>query len=590
MKCKICEMACDIYEHSAGRCKTYKLEGGKIIQDPELGYLGAFPVSIETIPMLHYYPAGKFLQVFSTGCNFKCPGCIARLLATRRSLGWSTLSPDQVIETALKLGCKGIVSTLNDPSANYYMFRELALKAREKGLLVGCSTNCYFTEETIEDISGFVNFMNVGIKGYSDDTYRNCGVPSSKPVFRNIGKLHRMGVHIEVSAVYLKGNEEDVIQVAKTLANISTSIPLQVMRFLPFGDAPITLEPSIGASERLCNSLHDHLEHVYLFNSPGTGLMDTFCPECGEIITEREFYGPMGSRLLRPWTNYTCECGHDIPVTGTGAIESFSESGFMGGYRISRAFGMVHAVLTCLGIPEEERMLEVWKEISSSEALMDIHHMIQNPTSYLEYIRLIADKASVQEKGEDLISFISKRLEQIEKVASENDGGSAYYCMGSPLFALNAGRMENNLVNFAGGQSINKLLQKEGKPGFNIEPGFINDNNPKTIFISGFLSRPLYEFYGLCKYYGIEADAVKQQRIYALPPSWDFGSPRWILGLLYIADKLHPGKLGIDVDQEANTFYRRYYGIYYSEAKPNRSFHRPSSGIWPREVAGCTHA
>jgi len=161
--------------------------------------------------------------------------------------------------------------------------------------------------------------------------------------------------------------------------------------------------------------------------------------------------------------------------------------------------------------------------------------------------------------------------------------------MGSPLFALNAGRMENNLVTFSGGVSINKQLQKEGKPGVNVSPSFINEQNPMTIFISGFLSRPLDEFYSLCHQYGISADAVKKHRVYEVPPSWDFGNPRWILGLMYISDKLNPENSTIDMNKEADEFYLRFYGIPFEEAKPNRSFHRPSSGIWPMHVMRDTH-
>jgi hypothetical protein len=53
------------------------------------------------------------------------------------------------------------------------------------------------------------------------------------------------------------------------------------------------------------------------------------------------------------------------------------------------------------------------------------------------------------------------------------------------------------------------------------------------------------------------------------------------LGLLYIADKLHPEKLGIDLIKEADDFFLQFYGMRFKEARPNRSFHGPSSGIWP---------
>lgn len=590
MQCKVCEFGCEINEYSKGRCGTYVHTGNTIIQDPDIGYMGAYPVSIETIPLLHYYPSGKFLQVFSTGCNFQCSGCVARLLASGESLFRSTLTPSQVMERALQQDCLGVVSTMNEPAANYYLFRDLAAEAKEKGLLAGCSTNCYFTSETLNKLGQFVDFMNVGIKGYSDRSYRSCGVPSSYPVFRNISRLFDMGVHVETSVVYSRGSEDEMIRVAEEISDISPTIPVQVMRFIPFGDAPIELEPSIGEAESMCAALRKYVDYVYLFNSPGTELLNTYCSECGSLMAEREFYGPMGSRSVKPWINYICSCGKSAQVKGTTATESFNEEGFMGGYRISRAFGMVHGILTCLGIPDDHRLIDTWEKISDSGTLMQIHHMIQQPYAYLEFIRLIAEKTNLPEKGEELISFICTRLELIRSLAAENSGHKVYYCMGSPIFALNAGRMENNLVVFSGGVSINKQLQKEGKPGVNVSPSFINENNPDTIFISGFLSRPLHEFYALCQQYGIEVDAVKQQRVYAVPPSWDFGNPRWILGLMFIADKLHPGNSGIDLKKEADEFYLKFYGMPFEEATPNRSFHRPTSGIWPEHGLRCTHA
>ena len=399
-----------------------------------------------------------------------------------------------------------------------------------------------------------------------------------------------MGVHVETSVVYSKGNEDDVIKVAEAVSEISSTIPLHVMRFLPFGYAPIELEPSVGKAEQMCTALRRYVDFVYLFNSPGTELLNTYCPECGSLLIEREFHRPIGARLVKPWVSHTCSCGSSIPVKGKTATERFSEVDFMDSYSISQAFSMVHAVLTCLGVLDdyklmdfwgEDKLMDVWSKVSDPETLTQIHNMIRQPYSYLEFIKFIAEKANMPEKGEELISFIHKRFKIVQNLSAGKSSYNVYYCMGSPLFALNAGRMENNLVTFSGGVSINKQLQKEGKLGVSVSPSFINEHNPGVIFISGFLSRPLDEFYNLCQKYGIHADAVTQQRIYEVPPSWDFGSPRWILGLMYIADKLHPGKLGIDPIKEADDFYLQFYGMRFKEARPNRSFHRPSSGIWP---------
>jgi len=591
MQCNVCEVGCEINKYSRGRCGTYVCTGNTIIQYPDMGYLGAYPISIEAVPLLHFYPSGKFLQVFSTGCNFQCPGCVARMPASSRpSTQQSSLSPSEVVKRVLQQECLGVVSTLNDPVANYHLFRDLSVQAQEKSLLVGCSTNCYFTSETLEEFGQLVNFVNVGIKGYSDRSYINCGIASSAPVFRNISRLFDMGVHVETSVIYSKGNESDVIKVAKAVSDISSTIPLHVMRFLPFGYAPIELEPSVGKAEQMCTALRRYVDFVYLFNSPGTELLNTYCPKCGSLLIEREFHRPIGARLVKPWVSHKCSCGSSIPVKGKTTTERFSEVDFMDSYSISQAFSMVHAVLTCLGVLDdyklmdvwgEDKLMDVWSKVSDPETLTQIHNMIRQPYSYLEFIKFIAEKANMPKKGEELVSFIHKRLKIVQNLSAGKSSYNVYYCMGSPLFALNAGRMENNLVTFSGGVSINKQLQKEGKLGVSVSPSFINEHNPGVIFISGFLSRPLDEFYSLCQKHGIHADAVTQQRVYEIPPSWDFGSPRWILGLMYIADKLHPGKLGIDPIKEADDFYLQFYGMRFKEARPNRSFHRPSSGIWP---------
>lgn len=596
MQCNICEVGCEIDEYSKGRCGTYLCTGDNtIIQDPDVGYLGAYPISIETVPLLHFYPSGKFLQVFSTGCNFQCSGCVARMPASSRPFTQQvSLSPLEVVKRALQQECLGVVSTLNDPVANYPLFRDLAVQVKEKSLLLGCSTNCYFTKETLEKFGQLVDFVNVGIKGYSNKSYISCGVSSSEPVFRNISRLFDMGVHVEASVVYSKGNEDEVIKVAEAVSDISSTIPLHIMRFLPFGYAPIELEPSVGEAEQLCATLRRYVDFVYLFNSPGTELLNTYCPECGSLLIKREFNMPIGSKFVKSWVNHTCNCGCSIPIIGKFTTECLNEVNFVGSFNISQTFSIVHAVLTCLGVRDDyklmdvwgrDKLMDVWSKVSDPQTLEQIDNMVRQPYSYLEFIRFIAEKANMPEKGEKLVSFIHERLKIVQDLSAGKSSYDVYYCMGSPLFALNAGRMENNLVTFSGGVSINKQLQKEGKLGVSVSPSFINEHNPGVIFVSGFLSRPLDEFYNLCKKYKIHAEAVTQQRIYEVPPSWDFGSPRWILGLLYIADKLHPGKLGVDLAKEADDFYLQFYGMRFKEAKPNRSFHRPSSGIWPHTQA-----
>lgn len=60
-------------------------------------------------------------------------------------------------------------------------------------------------------------------------------------------------------------------------------------------------------------------------------------------------------------------------------------------------------------------------------------------------------------------------------------------------------------------------------------------------------------------------------------PSSDFGSPRWILGLLNLANILHPECFHFDLELEADTFYRKFFGMPFVPDRLNRSFGKPGN-------------
>lgn len=73
------------YGRTGKRLRAIRAEWGRIVEwFPDL-YLVACPISVETMPMLHYYPGAKFLQISTTGCNFNCEGCISTVIVREMS-------------------------------------------------------------------------------------------------------------------------------------------------------------------------------------------------------------------------------------------------------------------------------------------------------------------------------------------------------------------------------------------------------------------------------------------------------------------------------------------------------------------------
>ncbi len=590
MKCFLCERRCSVSEGALGACGNYRNRGGVMEECFPGIYLVVTPVSIETVPLLHFFPGGKFLQITTRGCNFHCKGCISNALVSgfsSESSALKRLAPEEVVDQAVAEGCLGVVFMMNDPLASYHTFLAVAREAKTRGLLAGCSTNGYFTPESLEPFLFLLDFVNLGIKGLSSDIYRECGGFSVEPVLRNLKLLFHEGIHVEVSCMFRRGDEEELRRLGELMREISPSMPLQVMRYLPLGDADPLLEPTQRQAENLCKELTESLEYIYLFNSPGTSWLHTRCPGCGVPVMERDFYGPMGARLRRDTLKNrelsSClSCGNSLVFRGTpGEDSDFRERDFQGGYPFTRALEMIEAILISCGASSREEILPVWERMLENQNMTMLHEFLQEPERYLYLIDFLGGLGGLESGARELRAFLETKLWEVdsclEKVVIRP---RVYYVMGNPLFHIKGGRLENNLVIRGGGESLNKRIAAKGRPGTTLPPEKINALNPDHIFISGFLSSPEEDVLEECRLKGIDVTATRKKQIHRYPaPGWDFGSPRWILGLLFIAQTLHPQRCSWNMEEEAGDFYRRFYNSPWEPQKINRSFAWPH-GEW----------
>ena len=578
MRCSICENRCVIPPGGTGRCRMYTNEDGAIIERFPDRYIAAMPISIETMPMCHYHPRETFLQASGIGCTFSCGGCISETVAHHAEAVSGALKhipPDALVRRAREEGCRGIAFCLNDPTAMHQTFLGVARAAHDADLLIGCATNGYYTEEALHDLAPAIDFANIGLKGASDARYRACGAVSAEPAFRTVKALFEAGVHVEVSCIHARGSDGEIRAAAARVAEISPDIPFLVMRFIPFGDESPEMEPTIAGSERICDELRETLRYVYLFNSPGTGYLDSRCPICGEIIVQREFFGPMGTRTITIPPDARCPCGFQLPVAGSIGETAYCEPGMMGGYRFTRALEMVHAILVCLGVESDADLARIWAGVIRDDYIHDLHGKIQRIDGYLGLVRELGERAGRPEAAERLAVYISDRVAAVSSAVEGCPRPRVYYSMGTPLFALNAERFEMDLVEAAGGDSVNRGIARAGKPGVNITPEEFAAFDPEYIFISGFLSAPASDYLAACRRMGLSADAIDHGRVYTMPPGWDFGNPRWVLGLSVIASTLHPERVAFDLAEEQDRFYRTFYGTGAAGTTGNRSFYRP---------------
>ena len=561
-------MKCDIKDGGTGGCGMYTQADGEIRERFPDRYLAAVDTAIESMPMVHYHPRGKFLQVCTVGCNFKCNGCVSEVLTDHFSAiegSFQEMTPEDVIQKAMAESCIGVMFCFNEPTVSYFTFLRLAKAAKENGLLVGCSTNGYMTRWALEGLIPVLDFVNVGLKGTSRDVYRSCGVGDVTPIFRNLQMLHEKGVYIEVSAIYRKNGEHELCSTADFVASLSRDIPFQVMRFIPFGDATIDMEPSFQEAEAICRRLRKQLRYVYLFNTPGTDYLNSCCPDCGEKIMERGFFGPMCSNLFKYRPEGRCSCGFELPVHGKIHDTKVRETGYFGGYRTINAMNMIQSILGVLGVTDGAHVDAVMIALLKADFIQELYERLNRIDSYFDTVDYFAKLSGRENRAKLFREYVSDRIREIETRVEDIEKPAVYCSLGHPLIAMFTEKMESRLIEVAGGALTNALIEREPRPGITISREQFCRMNPEIIIVSDAVAWPAGDVIDYCKDNVLYVPAMENRKIFDLHPFRCSTNPDWILGLMQLANLIHPETFNYDVYKEADDFYRTFLGIPFED-------------------------
>lgn len=279
----------------------------------EISMSGVDP--IEKKPFFHFYPGSSSLSISTVGCTFRCKFC-QNYDISQKPYNMSIMKPINIINNAIKLGCKSISYTYNEPTVFFEYAIDTAKEAIKNGLLNTFVTNGYLTPEAVNISAKYIHAMTIGIKGSLNKKFssRLMSVSNIEFIKDTILELKRKKIHIEITDLLIPEFGDKIIDI-KILTkwiyeNLGPDVPIHFTRFhsdWKLTDIPATPLDILEKAHKIAKE--EGLNYVYIGNVTGHRLENTFCPECNELLIERFGF------IIKKWNinNKLCpNCGSKI--------------------------------------------------------------------------------------------------------------------------------------------------------------------------------------------------------------------------------------------------------------------------------------
>jgi len=203
------------------------------------------------------------------------------------------VTAEALISTAQRTGCTGVAWTYNEPAIWLNYTLDCAKLAKEAGLYTVYVTNGSATEAHLDIIAPYLDVYRVDIKSMSDEFYRKLiKLPSSKGIREVAVRARNKGMHIECVTNVIPGwndSESNLRETARWIAdNLGDAVPWHVTRFYPYAklaDVPPTPLSVLERAVRI--GREEGLKFVYLGNVVTAEGENTYCPTCGELMIKR---------------------------------------------------------------------------------------------------------------------------------------------------------------------------------------------------------------------------------------------------------------------------------------------------------------
>jgi pyruvate formate lyase activating enzyme len=304
--CRLCGHGCTIAPGKTGVCRVRRNVEGRLVS---LNYDSLVAIHIDPIekkPLFHFLPGTKSLSIAAAGCNFQCAFCqnwqISQAPRTGAAIRGESVTPKAIVAAAERNDCASISYTYTEPTIFFELAYDTATLAHDAGIRHCFVSNGYMTPGAVAAVAPVLDGINVDLKAFRDETYREVMKARLEPVLACLRALVAAGVWVEVTTLVVPGmndSAEELSDIAGFIAgDLGVDVPWHVSRF--HGDFEMDHVPPTPV-ETLARAVaigrQAGLKYVYSGNVAGDVNESTLCPECGSMLIGRRGFSIQGCRI-----------------------------------------------------------------------------------------------------------------------------------------------------------------------------------------------------------------------------------------------------------------------------------------------------
>ena len=298
LECRLCPRNCKLQDGQRGFCFVRQRSGDGVVLTT-YGRSSGFCIDpIEKKPLNHFLPGTSVLSFGTAGCNLGCRFCQNWDISKAREfdrLG-DAAAPEEIAAAAKRLRCRSVAFTYNDPVIFAEYAIDVARACRARGVRTVAVTAGYIGPEARPEFFQFMDAANVDLKGFTEEFYHRLCFAELQPVLDTLVYLRReTAVWFEVTTLLIPGENDSPAEIDRAsdwfAANLGADVPWHFTAFHPdfkILDKPPAPPATLARARAIARS--KGLKYVYCGNVHDREGGSTFCPSCGALLIERDWY------------------------------------------------------------------------------------------------------------------------------------------------------------------------------------------------------------------------------------------------------------------------------------------------------------